>query len=831
MKTWSEQELSGSHPFMESWNKWGNTIDENSPFYSIRKATNVTDLHQYLDLLKQCPAITDNMYLHWDIAQQCVQWRMRPPPRLNPYKRSSLPDIGDYKAAEPVYLQQPSQLTDTSSSTMIGTVHRLVDPPDHIDPSEAPSENDQNQEINNTREAETYLRQSVIPPLTDDNIASLRIDIESEPVEGPASTQINRFLHFFQDTYNSQMGKLGTYVHNVKTEIAAAIANTNARLNEYQEQLDKFHEVFDTTIHEAHTKMSELDSRVQHNHWNWQQRASEASTRVAQVCSHYEQIIKGVAVDAHKQFKDEIQADLDAAIQAAVSEHLELLMAENMRSIKQHSEEALLNLESTYAEMVADITDTTFATHGHRVELAPQPNIHAPATTTWRSHTINTEPLKASEYPQAATSYKGPPVHSQTGRQEIQRDRWGLRLPGYEHVSHSTSDENQLAQLNHRDFISKVKVRYSEGKMFTFYNKLRNVGVQYGVYLLPADQIQYDRSLCPNEYDGVVITDARYYKMAATLYEKLSDSECIPERCQQPRNVVDRYVDANDGYQVLYELMEDYHPAMKRDPIISAPKSIDCGEDIQEYSAQFQTFITIEKLNGRSYKERELVLHFLRGLSEDFNPAVQYVNTLMDAWGQTGLNPKCDLRVLPRTIADYLNANGNGPAPITNAIIRVAHGAPQDNSTKEERSQLDAITQLLQQQVEKSEAIIRAYRGSSKAPAAQSKHLSMPADAGKETRRFTDVYCKACRGYGHPKTKCDFAARMIKSLDFIAALDATKRKEILDEFLTEQRRKRDNKQTSLAGKARVCRDANDVEGLYKLLIQGDPGTDSEREIE
>ena len=303
MKTWAEQELSGSHSFMDSWNKWGNTIDETSPFYSICKATDVTDLHQYFDMLMQCPAIPDNVYLHWDTAQQCVQWRMRPPPLLNPYKRSSLPDIGDYKAVEPVYLQQPSQLTDTSLSTTIGTVHRLVDPPDHIDPSEAPSENDQNQEINNTREAETYLCQSVIPPLTDSNIASLRIDIESEPVEGPASTQINRFLHFFQDTYNSQMGKLGIYVQNVKTEIAATVANTNARLNEYQEQLDNFHEVFDTAIHEAHTKMSELYSRVQHNHWNWQQHASEASTRVAQLCSHYEQIIKGVAADARKQFR------------------------------------------------------------------------------------------------------------------------------------------------------------------------------------------------------------------------------------------------------------------------------------------------------------------------------------------------------------------------------------------------------------------------------------------------------------------------------------------------------------------------------------------------
>jgi hypothetical protein len=158
-------------------------------------------------------------------------------------------------------------------------------------------------------------------------------------------------------------------------------------------------------------------------------------------------------------------------------------------------------------------------------------------------------------------------------------------------------------------------------------------------------------------------------------------------------------------------------------------------------------------------------------------------------------------------------------------------GAPQDKVLMEETTKLDAITQLLQQQVDNSEAIIRAYRGGTKSPAGQLKTPSLSKVTGKETRKFADVNCGACGGYGHPELQCDFAARLLKSLDFIATMDSTKKKELLDEFFAEQRRRRENKQTSLAGKARICRDTNDVEGLYKLLLHGDPGDASDDEAE
>lgn len=834
MKSWTEEETSITHPFYANWNQWSHRIDETSPFYCVRKVTDITSLHQYFNLLMQCPAILEHLYIHWDDERQCIQWRMRPSLPKNPYKRSPLPqilerpgnetpsDISEAIVVAPTYLQQPSQLTDTSPPNMSGNVHRLVDLPSQPEPS-----------VDHIREAESYLRPSTIPPLSDANLASLRLDIESEPMEGAASGQINRFLHFFQDTYNAQMGKLGTYVNRAKMEIASEVATTTARLNAVQEELDNFNEIFDTAISQAHDRMQDLDSRVQYFHWNMDQRASDASSRVAQLCGHYEHNLKTAANSARASFKEDIQADLDVAVRVAVAEYIEPLLADQMHKLQEQGEEALQNLESAYTEMLEELMNTS---QTRAATSAP-----APGATTWHGHTVNLAPLQShashtttrrvNEHPQASTNLKHSQDHRPVTGKSVQRNRWGLRLADNGPDHSEAQDSGDLPTLNHRDFITKVKLRYSNGKMFTFYNKLRNVGLQYGVYLLAVDQIQYDRSLCPGEYDGIPITDDRYYKMAATMYEKLSDSECIPDRCHQLRNVIDRYVDANDGYQVLYEFMEDHHPAMKRDPIISAPKSLDCGEDIQEYSAQFQTFITIEKLNGRGYSEREQVLHFLRGLGEEFQPAVQYVNTLMDAWGQTGLNPKCDMRVLPRTISDYLSTNGTGQIQSTGAIIRAAHGAPQDHHAPEETSQLDALTQLLKQHMDQSEAIIRAYRGGPKAPAGQTKTINAPAATGTATRKFMDVYCGACGGYGHPDKQCDFVARMIKSLDFIAAMDNTKRKDILEEFSTEQRRRRDSKQTSLAGKARVCRDANDVEGLYKLLVHGDPDNASDIEAE
>jgi hypothetical protein len=108
----------------------------------------------------------------------------------------------------------------------------------------------------------------------------------------------------------------------------------------------------------------------------------------------------------------------------------------------------------------------------------------------------------------------------------------------------------------------------------------------------------------------------------------LGHIDVIPDQYSRYRSIIDRYVDTNDGYLVLYEMLEDEHPAMQQDPIQRPPTSNECQDDIQEYSARFTSYLMSEHLNGRTYRTREQVVLFLKGLDTEFAPAVQYVETL-----------------------------------------------------------------------------------------------------------------------------------------------------------------------------------------------------------
>lgn len=86
-----------------------------------------------------------------------------------------------------------------------------------------------------------------------------------------------------------------------------------------------------------------------------------------------------------------------------------------------------------------------------------------------------------------------------------------------------------------------------------------------------------------------------------------------------------------------------------------------------------------------------------------------------------------------------------------------------------------------------------------------------------ESRKSVDVFCGACGGHGHPPTGCDYTAKLIKALDYIASLDSANRKTIVDNYNKEQTRRRKWKQLATAGKARQLRDSGDAEGLFELI--------------
>lgn len=105
--------------------------------------------------------------------------------------------------------------------------------------------------------------------------------------------------------------------------------------------------------------------------------------------------------------------------------------------------------------------------------------------------------------------------------------------------------------------------------------------------------------------------------MVGALHEKLLGPAVIPLTYIKYRNVTNRYTKENDGYAILYEILEDTHLMMQWDPVFKAPHSSECDNNLQIHASRFKSFITSENLNNRHYKLKEQVQLFLWGLDDE----------------------------------------------------------------------------------------------------------------------------------------------------------------------------------------------------------------------
>jgi len=62
--------------------------------------------------------------------------------------------------------------------------------------------------------------------------------------------------------------------------------------------------------------------------------------------------------------------------------------------------------------------------------------------------------------------------------------------------------------------------------MYVFYNQLCVAASQYGIYLQPLEELQYDESLCPDVVSQYAITEHDYQQTKA-LCENLSSFDII----------------------------------------------------------------------------------------------------------------------------------------------------------------------------------------------------------------------------------------------------------------------------------------------------------------
>ncbi len=88
-----------------------------------------------------------------------------------------------------------------------------------------------------------------------------------------------------------------------------------------------------------------------------------------------------------------------------------------------------------------------------------------------------------------------------------------------------------------------------------------------------------------------MFTDSEHKAMAVMLCEKLAHTDVIGVEFTDLHNRIDHYVDANDGYLILREMLEDEHPGLEKDPIHCPPLLTECDGNltlISFYSTSLQ---------------------------------------------------------------------------------------------------------------------------------------------------------------------------------------------------------------------------------------------------
>jgi len=248
------------------------------------------------------------------------------------------------------------------------------------------------------------------------------------------------------------------------------------------------------------------------------------------------------------------------------------------------------------------------------------------------------------------------------------------------HQSSGPSTSATLIYVNNHDLMKRAHIPYlGHEQSYVWYLQLRSTAHQYGVYLIPMESFQKNKSLCPRMVNGIRIDNERYSDMKAALYHFLAQRSIIPSEHIDLRNIINRHVLNTDGYRVLYEIMEWIHPALNPDAVFDPPQSKDYS-NIHEYFTYFESFLMHEKFSGRSYKPREQLNKFLAGLDATYQPAIKRISQQMDNWSSTDpVVPKVlELSGLPNKIEKYLEAEGGAPIihRLADRNSRRKHGDP-----------------------------------------------------------------------------------------------------------------------------------------------------------
>jgi len=474
---------------------------------------------------------------------------------------------------------------------------------------------------------------------------------------------------------------------------ASQIASFKSKLSHFTSEFNINIKSFEKQLHQVNLKLNAFDQRLraqsqaartnfsQINMENQNQLQLHANNTIMafqiqlkEIMDHSIQTVKskigtllstidGDILKRHERFKDDLTEAMDDAIDQA------------QREVYQAGDEAIRQLRQTnMADINPSPTEPSVPRHPSFQHVDPE---YAAKLMNFVPSNPYAQP--ASNQPTPTTSINVPteqgsqPATQNTNRPVPFPNAYSGLLP-YQQIG-----ADGLPIIQQDSIMKRTSVVFNGfGDLMVFYNQLLNGIEPYGVYLIPLAEAKINQSLCPESYNGIPITPACRKTMGGALYQKLQDHNVIPLEFSSARTIINRFAQINDGYQVLYAMVE---PILETDALYSPPESRNFS-DIYEYATKVDSYFLFEERKERKYNEREQVTIFIRGLDARYDKAIQRVRQLLDVGKKTDstVPEPLKLTALPTSIERYLS-EANGTNPTICALLN-PHDRPRTNDRK-----------------------------------------------------------------------------------------------------------------------------------------------------
>ena len=545
----------------------------------------------------------------------------------------------------------------------------------------------------------------------------------------------------YQIDYNPTTDTL-RYRH-LRTEPTEQMHQEFKNITDLHQRISEMSHSFNKTLHQLNEGMKHTILRTEECAEKINTQVERGNDRISTYCAHQMNLITAFISQQKDAAKSHIQHFIDTSttdFQSNITKFLD----EHMTATVDHYNDIKTTL-SSYMHEATTLPDISKQQKRSKLFPDANPTYYEPAqrsrnpfdtVTETSNQNIKTNACE-NIYINKQNKNKNEIVYKEENNNNGM-DPWGKYGPI---MKNEQIGIKELPPVLTMKMTTNVKIQYTTAEeSYHWYYRLKWAIHPYGVLLIPVEEFEPEKSLCPRTYYGKQIDPAHYTLMSQALYQLLDSEDTISRDNTEIVNKVTKYASNTNGYATLYDIMAQIHPLLNPDAPFPPPMTKNCT-DIHEYYNQVEAYFLHNKLEQNYLTPRKKVQIFLNGMDETYAPAIRILTQKLKEWPQDQHEPPRYLVLdsLPKKIEDIMKED----AYLSRPIVRITRHRPTQPNRRMQ---------------------------------------TLNSDHQLKTRPMVDSTCRLCQGYGHKRIDCDKMAQYLILQEQSQHLDEKMKNKILDIF-------------------------------------------------